>query len=772
MNESGLIGQRVLPQDAREKAGGTVRYLPDLSFPGLLVGKVLRSPHPHARIRRIDVTKARRVPGVRAVVTRDNTPKVHFGIILKDELPLAHEKARYVGDEVAAVAAETEAAALEGLAAIEVEYEPLPAVFDVEAAVGPGAPLVHDEVAGNVPGGVHVERGDVETAMARAYRVVEGRYETPMMHQAALEPICCVADWQQGTLALWGPFQSPFLIRQYLLAAPLGLSLSQIRLYQTMVGGAFGGKLDQRHYLVCALLAMEAGRPVRLLNTLEEELIATRPRMAATISLRTGWSREGKLVAKDVRILADNGAYTSLSLPILSSMSMRTDSLYRTPSVRINADLVYTNTCPSGQMRGFGNVQATFAFESHLDEVAAALGMDAVDLRLANATRTGDVSIHGWKMLSCGLSEAITAAADRIGWKAKRGRDTYRPGDGKGSVRRGVGLAANMHVTSNKPFATSITGHDYDGSAAFVRVHEDGRVTVLTGEVDLGEGVTTTLGIIAAEELGVPLETVRVANVDTEVAPYGLGTYASRVTFMGGNAVRAAAADAKRQLLEIAARALDAPASELEVRDGVLSVKGFPHRTLALAEVARAGFALGATTIVGRGEFRSDPGPMDAKAKYGNQTMTYSFACHAAEVEVDLETGKVRVLRVVAAHDLGRVINRVGAEGQIEGGVTQGVGFALVEELIRQDGVIRNPSFLDYKIPSSLDAPVVESVFVETIDPAGPHGAKGLAETAINPTPAAVANAIADAAGVRVRSVPITPEKVLRAMGVLEGSPE
>jgi CO/xanthine dehydrogenase Mo-binding subunit len=769
MNESGLIGQRVLPQDAREKAAGRVRYLPDMTFPGLLVAKVLRSPHPHALVRSVDPSKARRVPGVRAIVTRDNTPKVRFGIILKDELPLAHEKVRYVGDEVAAVAAETEEAALEALAAIEVEYEPLRAVFDLEAAVREGAPLVHDDVPRNVPGGVHVDRGEVAGEMARAYRVVEGRYETPMMHQAALEPICCVADWQQGTLSLWGPFQSPFLIRQYLLAAPLGLSLSAIRLHQTMVGGAFGGKLDQRHFLVCALLAMEAGRPVRLINTLEEELIATRPRMAAIIRFRTGWSRDGRLLAKETRILADNGAYTSLSLPILSSMSMRTDSVYRTPCVSVQADLVYTNTCPSGQMRGFGNVQATFAFESHLDEAAESLGIDAVDLRLRNATRTGDVSVHGWKMLSCGLADAVGRAAERIGWKEKRGRGRQAAGDG-GPLRRGVGLAGNMHVTSNKPFATSITGHDFDGSAALVRVHEDGKVTVLTGEVDLGEGVTTTLGIIAAEELGVPLETVRVANVDTEVAPYGLGTYASRVTFMGGNAVRAAAADARRQLLEVAGRALDAPPSELEIRDGVVSVKGFPHRRMTAAEVARAGFAVGATTIVGRGEYRSEPGPMDVKAKYGNQTMTYSFACHAAEVEVDVETGKVRVLKVVAAHDLGRVINRLGAEGQIEGGVTQGIGFALAEELIRKDGVIQNPSFLDYKIPSSLDAPpALEIHFVETIDPAGPHGAKGLAETAINPTAAAIANAVADALGVRVRSVPMTAEKVLRALGRLPG---
>ncbi len=769
MNESQLIGQRVLPQDAREKGAGVVRYLPDLRFPGLLVGKVLRSPHPHALVRRVDATRARRLPGVRAVVTRENTPKVHFGIVLPDELPLAHEKVRYVGDEVAAVAAETEEAALEALAAIEVEYEPLPAVFDVEASIRPGAPLVHDGVERNIIGGVHVERGDVERELARAYRVFEGRYETPMMHQAALEPICCVADWQQGVLSLWGPFQSPFLIRQYLLAKPLGLPLSSIRLHQTMVGGAFGGKLDQRHFLVCALLAMAAGRPVRLLNTLEEELIATRPRMAAIIELKTGWSRDGRLLAKSVRILADNGAYTSLSLPILSSMSMRTDSLYRTPCVKVEADLVYTNTCPSGQMRGFGNVQAAFAFESHLDDVADGLGIDPMELRLRNATQTGDVTVHGWRILSCGLSEAIRAAAERAGWKEKRGRDRYRPGDGKGPVRRGLGMATTIHVTSNKPFATSITGHDYDGSAALVRVHEDGRVTVLTGEVDLGEGVTTALGIIAAEELGVPLETVRVANVDTEVAPYGLGTYASRVTFMGGNAVRLAAADAKRQLLELAARVLDAPASELEVKGGVVSVRGFPHRQATVAEVVRVGFSLGTTTIVGRGEFRSEPGEMDVKRKYGNQTMTYSFACHVAEVEVDVETGRVRVLKVVAAHDLGRVIHRLGAEGQIEGGVTQGVGFALAEELIRRDGVIRNPGFLDYKIPSSLDAPVVESIFVESIDPAGPHGAKGMAETAINPTAAAIANAIKDATGVRVPSAPITAEKLLKALGRLDG---
>ncbi len=759
MRETAVIGKRLPAIDALGKTTGQVAYLQDMRLPGMLYGKVLRSPHAHARIVSVDISRAQRLPGVKAVVGGANAPRIPFGIIQQDELPVAVDRVRYVGDEVAAVAAASEEIAEEAIHLIRVEYEPLPPVFDLQEAMQPGAPQLHDAAAGNLAVHFKLHRGDVDAAFKKSDCVIDAEYTTAIQHQGNLEPICCLAECQNGRLTLWGPFQSPFLARQYLIAKPLGLSEGQVRLIQTPVGGAFGGKLDQRLYVLGGLLAMRAGAPVRLENTFEEELSTTRPRMAARIRFKTGFSKDGLMLVKETGITADNGAYSSLSPPILTSMSMRTDSLYRTPAVRMESRLVYTNNLPSGQMRGFGNPQATFAFESHLDTVADALGIDPVELRLKNATQSGETSVHGWRMASCGYSECLREAAGRIGWQAKRGP--------KGTGR-GVGLAGTIHVTSNKPFATAISGYDWDGSNALVRINEDGTVSLFTGEVDLGEGVATTLAIVVAEELGIPHDRVFVYPVDTDISPYCLGTYASRTTFMGGLASRNAARDARDQLFVIAAELLEAVPGDLEARDGVIRLKGDPSRSASLRDVVKAGFNRGQNAVTGRGNFSSKI-DFEPQTKYGNQTMTYSFACHAAEVEVDLETGEVRVLKIAAVHDLGRVINRLGAEGQVEGGAIQSMGMALCEQLIRRDGKILNPNFVDYRIPSSLDAPPIDVGFVETIDPYGPYGAKGMAETAINPTAAAIANAVFHATGVRVRCLPITAEKILAGLAELRG---
>ncbi len=760
MKETAVIGKRLPAIDALGKTTGQMVYLQDMRLPGMLYGRVLRSPHAHARVRAVDVGRALRLPGVKAVLGGENAPRIPFGIILQDELPVAVDRVRYVGDEVAAVAAVSEEAAEEAIHCIRVEYEPLRAVFDLGEAAAPGAPQLHEAAPGNIAVQFKLERGDVDGAFRTADCVTEAEYATSIQHQGNLEPICCIGDYQNGRLTIWGPFQSPFLARQYLIAKPLGLSEGRVRLIQTTVGGAFGGKLDQRLYVVAGALAMRAGAPVRLENTFEEELNTTRPRMPARIRFKTGFRKDGTLLAKETDITADNGAYSSLSPPILTSMTMRTDSLYRTPAVRAQSRLVYTNNLPSGQMRGFGNPQATFAWESHLDTVADALGMDPVELRLKNATQSGETSVHGWRMASCGYSECLRQAARRIGWKEKRGP----VGTG-----RGVGLAGTIHVTSNKPFATAISGYDWDGSNALVRINEDGTVSLFTGEVDLGEGVATTLAMVVAEELGIPHDRVLVYPVDTDISPYCLGTYASRTTFMGGLASRNAARDARDQLFVIAAELLQAVPGDLEAVDGAIRLKGEPGRRAALGEVVKAGFNRGQNAITGRGTFASKT-DFEPKMKYGNQTMTYSFACHAAEVEVDLETGEVRVLKIAAVHDLGRVINRLGAEGQVEGGAIQSMGMALCEQLIQRDGRVLNPNFVDYRIPSSLDAPSLDVAFVETIDPYGPYGAKGMAETAINPTAAAIANAVFHATGVRIRSLPITAEKILAALAALQRS--
>jgi CO/xanthine dehydrogenase Mo-binding subunit len=725
----------------------------------MLYGRVLRSPHAHARIVAVDTSRAEKLPGVKTVVGGVNAPRIPYGISILDELPVAVDRVRYIGDEVALVAAVSEDLAAEAASLIRVEYEPLPAVFDVQEAMAPGAPQLHQAAPGNLAVHFTLERGDVDAAFRQADCVFEAEYTTPIQHQGNLEPICCIAEHQNGKLTIWGPFQSPFVARQYLLAKPLGLPVGQVRLIQTTVGGAFGGKLDQRLYVLAGLLALRAGAPVRLENTFEEELSTTRPRMPARIRFKTGFSKDGLLVAKHTSIVADNGAYSSLSPPVLTSMAMRTDSLYRTPAVRIEAKLVYTNLVPTGQMRGFGNPQATFAFESHLDTVADALGIDPVELRLKNAIQSGETSVHGWRMASCGYAQCVREAARRIGWAQKRGP--------KG-VGRGVGLAGTVHVTSNAPAAKGMTGYDWDGSNALVRLNEDGTVSLFTGEVDLGEGVATTLAMVVAEELGLPHDRVFVHPVDTDVSPYCLGTYASRTTFMGGLASRNAAREARDQLFAVAAELLGMSPMALEAKDGVVRVKGDPGRSVPFDKIVHAGFNRGLNAITGQGTIASKV-DFEPKTKYGNQTLTYSFACHAAEVEVDRETGAVKVLKIAAAHDLGRVINRLGAEGQVEGGAIQSLGLALSEQLLQRDGRVLNPNFVDYRIPSSLDAPPIEVAFVETLDPHGPYGAKGLAETAINPTAAAIANAVFHATGVRVRSLPITAEKVLAGLAELRG---
>jgi CO/xanthine dehydrogenase Mo-binding subunit len=755
-----VIGKRLPAIDAPGKTTGQVVYLQDMRPPGMLYGKVLRSPHAHARIVAVDTSRAEKLPGVKTVVGGVNAPRIPYGISILDELPVAVDRVRYIGDEVALVAAVSEDLAAEAASLIRVEYEPLPAVFDVQEAMAPGAPQLHQAAPGNLAVHFTLERGDVDAAFRQADCVFEAEYTTPIQHQGNLEPICCIAEYQNGKLTIWGPFQSPFVARQYLLAKPLGLPVGQVRLIQTTVGGAFGGKLDQRLYVLAGLLALRAGAPVRLENTFEEELSTTRPRMPARIRFKTGFSKDGLLVAKHTSIVADNGAYSSLSPPVLTSMAMRTDSLYRTPAVRIEAKLVYTNLVPTGQMRGFGNPQATFAFESHLDTVADALGIDPVELRLKNAIQSGETSVHGWRMASCGYAQCVREAARRIGWAQKRGP--------KG-VGRGVGLAGTVHVTSNAPAAKGMTGYDWDGSNALVRLNEDGTVSLFTGEVDLGEGVATTLAMVVAEELGLPHDRVFVHPVDTDVSPYCLGTYASRTTFMGGLASRNAAREARDQLFAVAAELLGMSPMALEAKDGVVRVKGDPGRSVPFDKIVHAGFNRGLNAITGQGTIASKV-DFEPKTKYGNQTLTYSFACHAAEVEVDRETGAVKVLKIAAAHDLGRVINRLGAEGQVEGGAIQSLGLALSEQLLQRDGRVLNPNFVDYRIPSSLDAPPIEVAFVETLDPHGPYGAKGLAETAINPTAAAIANAVFHATGVRIRSLPIPAEKMLAGLAELQGS--
>lgn len=535
--------------------------------------------------------------------------------------------------------------------------------------------------------------------------------------------------------------------------------MARIRIIQTCVGGGFGGKARPSIYPICAALACKAGRPARIVSTREEELIAGLPEPVSVLYLRIGVSEDGTLIAKESRVLTNNGAYTNVA-PINAEFSLTlTDNLYRLSNVRGQVDLIYTNTTPTGMYRGPGGIQSTYAQESLLDIIAERLGIDPVELTLKNAVQKGDVSIHGYRFGSCGLSECITRSAKGIAWEQNRAQKQRG---------RGVGVACYVHLSGGP---LPIHGSNFYGSGAIVRLDGEARATVAMGEPDIGQGARTIMAQIAAEELGLPIEDVDVSMVDTSLSPFGSGTWGSRVTTTAGNAVKLAAADARRQLLDVAAEMLEANAEDLDLGKGKVSVIGSPDTAIPVINIARVVLARGGgATIEGRGSFVPSTVEMPGEDGYGNVSLAYPFATHAAEVEVDTQTGQVKILKLVAAHDLGRAINPMLSEGQIDGGVAQGMGYALTEQLVEVDGRVLNPNLADYKTPIALGMPPIESILVEPVDPGSPLGVKGLGEVTLVPTPAAIANAVYDAVGVRIKEPPITPEKVLKALREKSGA--
>ncbi|MEE8450077.1 MAG: xanthine dehydrogenase family protein molybdopterin-binding subunit [Thermodesulfobacteriota bacterium] len=742
------VGKSLPRIDGPDKATGAGLYTGDILLPRMLHGKILRSPLPHALILDIDIRKALRVPGVKAVITADDTPKKKYGMVKPDEHMLALDKVRYIGDEVAAVAAESEEAAEEAVQQIVVEYQELPAVFDAELALKPPAPEIHP--GGNLASQFKYERGNVEQGFKQSDLILNGRYQTAMSHQSYMEPRGCLASADpSGKVTIWGGFSGVFRIRR-LVASVLDLDENRLRVIQPLCGGSFGGKGSSSKAAVCALLSIKTGRPVRILNSRAEEFQAGRPRVGAVIETSLGVRRDGTLVARKVKVVADCGAYAGIVPAIAEMMPLRPESFYRFDHLAGEGVTVYTNKTPTGPCRGFGNPQNSFALETLLDEAAEALSMDPLKLRLKNILHTGDTSLHGWKMTSCGLEECLHKAAQAFNWERKR--STKKPG-------RGIGLACSIH---NSGIRKQL---DFDGSSALLKMDADGRVTLITGEGDTGQGGLSILGQIAAEELGVPLNWVSVPGPDTDISPYGLGAYAGRVTTIGGNAARAAARDAKAQLLQVAATLLEANPHDLECKGGKVYVKGSPHRGLDIAQVSRAAiFRQGGGPILGRGTYDPPTEMQDKHTLYGHYSPNYPFCAEMVEVEVDRQTGQVKVVAVTAADDIGKAINPMGVEGQIQGCVSQGLGFSTTEEMVWDNGRLVNPSFADYKLPTALDMPRVDSIIVESNDPVGPFGAKAASETTVIPMAAAIANAIYDALGVRLRSLPITPEKLLQAL--------
>jgi xanthine dehydrogenase molybdenum-binding subunit len=742
-----VVGQRIPKYDGADKVTGKAIYADDIRLPRLLHGKILRSPLPHARILNIDVSRALRLPGVKAVITGEDTSQRPFGFG-NDNWPLKRGKVRCVGDEVAAVAAISENLAKEALSLIKVDYEPIPAVFDPEEAMLPGAPLVHENRRSNISMTWRFSHGDVEQALREADCIVEERFSTQYVSACPIEPHTTVASFDaSGYLTVWAGVHFATMYRKA-LAECLGIPWSKIRIIQPTIGGSFGSKIDIDPLdFICVLLAQRTGRPVKIVFTREEEFIASRPRQPMIFYVRAGAKRDGSLLAREVRVVSDNGAYNAWGGHALIGAVHAVTSLYQVPHVSFRGDVVYTNKPYGGAMRGFGNPQAAFAIESTMDMLAERLGMDPVEFRLRNANHPGEVTPQGQRVTSCGMVETIQAVSERMVRE-----QTPRP------ATRGWGLACYTNVGGGARIYHS------DGCGALVRIDEGGGVTLITGATDIGQGSDTVLAQIVAEELGVLLGDIHVVNADTSIKPWDVGSHASRTTFIAGKAALVAAARAKAHLLQEAAAKLEARAEDLEIRDGRVSVRGSPERSLTVAQIARAALLRpGGRIIMGEAFYDPDTQELDQNLR-GHLTATVAFGTQAAEAEVDRETGEIRVRKVVAAHDVGRAINPMATEGQVEGGVLMGVGFGICEKLQVESGAIRNPNFLDYRIPTSADSPQMEVILVETVDPEGPYGAKGVGETGLIPTAAAIANAVWRATGVRVKDLPVTPEKILKGL--------
>jgi 4-hydroxybenzoyl-CoA reductase alpha subunit len=748
--EFAFIGKRVPKLDAIDKVTGRAIYGHDMKLPRMLYGKILRSERAHARILNIDTSRAKKLPGVKAVLTGDDIPDIRVGFA-KDNPILKTGKVRSFRDEIAAVAAVDEDTAQEALGLIKVEHEDLPAVFDPEEAMKPGAPLIHEKAERNILSLMTQSyfHGDVEKGFAESDVVVEDRFNLTWVAHCCMGTSFCLASFDHaGNLTVWNSTQMPFMSQRELSTA-LRIPPDKIRVIKATIGGGFGSKLDTYPYEpICVLLAQKTGRPVRITFTREEEFVASPTRQPVICDIKSGAKKDGTLTARQVKMILDNGAYSSWGATTPLVMMQTISSLYRVPNVKYDVLVVYTNHPYAGAMRGYGNPQATFVVESHIDMLAHELGMDPMEFRLKNANQPGDVTGQGVKITSCGLSECIKTAAESVGWQEKRGKEG----------NRGVGMAAQLHVGGGARIYPS------DGCGTTIKADDYGKVTVITGSSDMGQGSETVIAQIVAEEMGVPVESITVINTDTDITPWDVGAHASRTTFIAGNSARLAAADAKRQILEAAAQAYRQKIENLDMREGQIFVKGEPEEGIPYDKAIRAKhFRPDGDLVLARGWYEPPTEKQDKEFR-GNISAAYAFATQAAEVKVDTETGEVTVLKIAAAHDVGRALNPMAVEGQIEGGVSMGLGYGLNEELVLESGKMLNPNFADYALPTALDMPPIDPIIVETIDPEGPFGAKGMAEPANNPTAPAIANAVYDAVGVRIKDLPITAEKVLKAL--------
>lgn len=749
------IGRNFYRVDALEHVKGVSLFGADVYRSNMAYGKVLRSRHAHARIKQIDTTEAERLGGVLAVVTGRDVPEGYFGVDLKDQLVFARDKVRYFGDAVAAVAATSEEIAIRALDLIKVQYEPLKPVFSAIEAMAPEAPIIHEKLKdyeigfeterrGNICTVATVKVGDVEKGFSESDIVIEETFSTQIQHQASLETHAALAEVDSyGRIVVTTTTQKPFAMRRY-LSQSLKIPITNIRVIPTKVGGGFGGKLELHIEPYAALLAKKCGRPVKIVYSRSEEFQATNPRHQATFWVKSGVKKDGTLVARQVKLIYDTGAYSGNGPTTVTLSVQLICGLYRIPNLFVEGYCVYTNKMSSGSMRGPSSPQTTFAMESHMDNLAHAIGMDPLDFRLKNLLEAGEKTGVGQILVDVDYKRVVRAAADAIGWK----KITKEKNVGKG-------MACVFWLSGG--WSTSAT----------VKINEDGTVTLVMGAVDMGTGyLYTSVLQMVAEELGLRTENIQLVTGDTDTTAYDHGIGGSRGVFTVGKAARIAAAKAKEELFQEAAKKLGVSPDRLETRNGRIYVRDNPEAGITFGQISYDRHIRCGGPITASVNYLPEMDEIDPTRVKGLSFTAFkgnTIACHAAVVRVNPETGQVEIKRYVAAHDVGRAINPLAVEGQIEGGVGMGLGFALTERLmIDEEGHVLNPNFADYKLLTSMDVPETEPILVEVPAEYGPFGAKGLGEPTMGPPAAAVGNAIFDAIGVRMHSTPLIPENIFK----------
>lgn len=761
------VGQSVKRVDGLDKVTGYAKYVDDLKMPGMLYAKIKTSPYAHARIIKVDTSKAEALEGVKAVITGKDVPN-RVGLYLEDKTFLATDKVRFIGEPVAAVAAVTPEIAEEAVELIEVEYEELPAVFSAMDAIKHDAPLIHEDLGNykygsiffpkpgtNISNHYKIRKGDIEKGFAEADYIMENEFYVPHIQHAPIENHSVIALTEpSGKVTVWSSCQSPYAVRKALSVA-FNLPLNKIRVISPAVGGGFGGKAGTTLEGITIPLSQKCmGRPVKLTYTREEDMVCSFVRQGCLARIKTGVKKDGRIVAEENTFYWEGGAYTEYGVNITRAGGYASTGPYDIPNVKADSYCVYTNQPVGGPYRGFGMSEIHFAIEQNLDMVAAELGIDPVEFRKINAIKEGGHTVTGQQLFNVGITKCIEAVEKDIEWGKKE-----KP-SGPNKVR-GKGIAC-MYKAPSQPNNVA--------SSALIKINEDGTANLLVTAMDIGQGSNTALAQIAAEVLTIPVEKISVVTGDTDVTPYEWQTVASRITYCAGNAVKKAAEDAKEQMLKLASIGLGLPAEYLELRDEYVVSKIYPDRKISIADLA-----LGLTMpdgsgihgpIIGRGSFiPPNVRNTDKETGQGEKPVAFwTFGAQAVDIEIDLETGQIEVLKVAAAYDVGKAINPQLCQAQIEGGIVQGLGSALLEHQIMNKGKVLNPNFVDYKIPAVRDVPEMIVRIIEVPEETGPYGARGVGEPAMVPTAPAIANAIYNALGIRINSLPLTAEKVLYAI--------